>query len=68
MGIRKEYDDAMNALREARAYADELEPRPNEHISNDRMDRWFAARRLADILQMSVDRLARALADSRDKS
>jgi hypothetical protein len=67
MGIRKEYNDAVNALREAQAYASELEPRPGEHIGNDRMERWSAAKRLVDILQIAVDRLARALADGGDR-
>ena len=37
---KKAYNEAINALREAETYADELEPKPGEQISKDRMERW----------------------------
>ena len=64
---KKAYNEAINALREAEAYADELEPKPGEQISKDRMERWGAAKQLVEILEDEVGRLARALASSSDK-
>lgn len=64
--VRKEYDDAFRALQEAQAYANGLEPKLGERISNDRVERWMAAKHLVNILQATVDRLAHTLAESGD--
>lgn len=66
MDIRKEYDEALHALREAQAYADQLEPKPGKSSSAEQNVRWVSAKQLVEILQATVDRLARQLADGDD--
>lgn len=64
MDIRKEYDEALHALREAQAYADQLEPKPGKASNAEQNARWVSAKQLVEILQATVDQLARRLADS----
>jgi len=66
MGIRKEYEDALKALREAQAYASRLEPRPGDRTDDDSLKRWMTATQLVGMLQAAVDRLAHKLADTDD--
>lgn len=66
MDVRKEYEEALAALREAQSYADLLEPRPSEPQDEERGARWVVAKQLVSMLQATVDRLARKLAGSDD--
>jgi len=63
MDIRAEFEEALKALREAQAYASSLEPRQGERTDDESMRRWVAARQLVAMLEATVDRLARQLAD-----